>query len=190
MEMEERPKRRARKGPGRVIRAFLFSDIVGSTEILNRFIRRWGQHQGNEQFREAILRPHDERLEKCIEAHEGEVVSTAGDSYFVTFKDARRAIECAVAFQRSLLADPIPIPLAGGDLPKHLQVRIGLHAGAATAVSRAGQPNYQDETINIAHRIQEHAEGEQILTSKETWLKQGKSRVSERVNGLGTASRG
>lgn len=171
--MAVRARRKAARDADRVVRTFLFSDIVGSADIRNQFTQRWGQRQGNERFREEILGPHDERIERCVRAHGGEVVSTAGDSYFVAFKDARQAIECAVAFQRSLINDRISIPSASEDLTRHVQVRIGMHTGAAAQVPRAGQPNYDDETINIGHRIQEYAEGEQILCSEETWREAG-----------------
>jgi energy-coupling factor transporter ATP-binding protein EcfA2 len=80
-----------------------------------------------------------------------------------------------VAIQRSI-SDPksrIAIPVTGGDLPSHVQVKIGMHTGGATQFLRAEQPNYDDETINIAHRIQECAHGEQVLTSPETWRAAG-----------------
>ncbi len=112
-------------------------------------------------------------MEKFTRAFEGEVVSTAGDSYFVAFEDARQAIECALAFQRSLINDPIPVPEGDKGLPQSVQVRIGMHTGGAIKVPRAGKSNYDGETINIAHRIQEYAEGEQILTSQETWRQAG-----------------
>jgi formylglycine-generating enzyme required for sulfatase activity/class 3 adenylate cyclase/energy-coupling factor transporter ATP-binding protein EcfA2 len=170
--------KRSRKKPAakaeRVVKTFLFSDLVRSTEIRNNIIQKWGMRQGNERFRKLVLRPHDRRIEKCIRACNGEVVSTSGDSYFIAFKDARQAVECAVELQRSLINHPILVPEASGDLPKHIQVRIGMHTGAGTRVRRARQANYDDETINIAHRIQEYAEGEQILTSRETWRQAGK----------------
>lgn len=101
--MGDRRMREGARDADRVVRTFLFSDIVRSTDMRSRFIEEWGQHQGNEKFREAVLGPHDERVEKCVSAHGGQIVSTAGDSYFVTFTDARKAIECAVAFQRFLM---------------------------------------------------------------------------------------
>ena len=163
--MSGQRRKGAAKDTERVVRTFLFTDLAKSTDIRNRCIQRLGEHQGNERFREEVLRPHDQRVEECVRTHGGEVVSTAGDSYFVAFRDAREAIECAVAIQRSLISNPIAIPVMGGDLPAHVQVKIGMHTAGATQLLRAEQPNYDDETINIAHRIQECAHGEQVLVS-------------------------
>lgn len=164
-------KKKSVKTAGRVVETFLFSDIVKSTEIRNRLTRESGAHQGNERYRKEILDPHDERVERLAKAQEGKVFGTAGDSYFLEFVDARQAVEFAAALQRSLTSDPIPVPVKG--LPEHVEVRIGLHTGPVTPVIRGGQPNYDDETVSVAHRIQERAEGERILTSQETWRQAG-----------------
>lgn len=171
--MGERRKSKMAGDSRRVVMTFLFSDIVSSTDLRNHFIRSEGEVRGNERYRKEVLRPHDERMEGYIRAHDGEVVSTSGDSYFVAYRDARQAIKCAVGFQRSLINDPIPIQVASAPPAQHVQVRIGMHTGGATKLIRARKPNYDDETINIAHRIQEHAQAEQILASQETWRQAG-----------------
>jgi hypothetical protein len=48
-----------------------------------------------------------------------------------------------------------------------------MHTRAAARVRSADQPNYDDQTISIADRIQEHAEEEQIRTSREIWREAG-----------------
>jgi formylglycine-generating enzyme required for sulfatase activity/class 3 adenylate cyclase len=151
----------------------MFTDVVKSTDVRSAFIARAGEHQGNERFRAEILLPHNRVIEDCVREHEGEIVGTAGDSYFVVFRDARRGIECAVAIQRAFIGNPIPIAETSKKLPRRVQARIGMHTGAATQVLVDRKPNYDDHTIAIAHRIEEHAEGEQILVSGDTWKKAG-----------------
>jgi len=168
-----RRKTKAERGKGRVLKTCVFTDIVNSTDIRNHLIQKFGDFQGNQKYREEILRHHDERMEGFIREHDGEVVSTAGDSYFVIFNDARRAVECAVAIQQSLIKDPIPVPGDAGKPPRHVQGRIGMHTGGVSEVLRAEQINYDDETINVAHRIEERANGEQVLVSQETWRTAG-----------------
>ena len=161
--------RKAASAPEFVLRTFLFSDIVSSTAIRDEYVRRDGRVQGNEKYRREVLDPHDRRVKEHFETFGGEVVSGEGDSYFVVFRDARQAVQCAVAIQESLTGDPIRITGVGERLPSRVQVRIGMHTGNAAQSERGGRPNYDDHTINIAHRIQEHAAPDQILTSRETW---------------------
>ncbi len=156
-----------------VLRTFLFSYIVSSTGIRDEYVRRHGTVQGNEKYRQEVLEPHDRRLSRQFTAFDGEVRNGEGDSYFVTFRDARQAIECAVAVQESLATDPIGITVIAGEAPRHVQVRIGIHTGRAVQIERGGRPNYDDHSINIAHRIQEHATPGGILTSRETWNEAG-----------------
>lgn len=151
----------------------MFTDIVKSTDVRSAFIVRVGELQGNERFRVENLLPHNRVIEEHASAHQGEIIGTAGDSYFVVFEDPRRAIECALAIQRTLVGNPIPIAEASGKMPSHIQVRIGMHTGTATQVLVDGKPNYDAQAIAIAHRIEEHAEGEQILVSEDTWKKAG-----------------
>src|SRR5712691_1679597 len=169
MASSERPRRRAtakKEGP-RVVGTFLFTDLVKSTDIRSALIRKPGKKQGNEAFRKQIGDPHDERIAELVKG-KGKVISTAGDSFFVVFDDAHDAVECGVAIQRSLARNPIPIPIASKDLPSRVHIRIGMHTGAATRVLKAGRPNLDDLDIAIAHRVQEHAESDQILVTETT----------------------
>ena len=159
--------------PELVLRTFFFSDIVSSTAIRDDFVRRHGRLQGNERYRQQVLEPHDHRLKERFETFEGGVVSGEGDSFFAVFLDARQAIQCAVAIQESLIGDPIPISGVGDTLPPRVQAKIGIHQGTATQIERGGRPNYDDHTINIAHRIQEQAAPDQVLTSREAWRDAG-----------------
>lgn len=156
-----------------VLRTFLFSDIVSSTAIRDDFVRRHGKLQGNEKYRREVLAPHDLRLKERFETFEGRVISGEGDSFFAVFRDARHAVQCAVAIQESLIGDPIPISGVGDTLPPRVQVKIGIHTGTATQIERGGRPNYDDHTINIAHRIQEQAAPDQVLISRDAWRDAG-----------------
>ena len=151
----------------RVIKTFLFTDIVKSTDIRDACIREFGD-KGNKIYDDAVLKPHDEILNRLIAQFQGKVISTAGDSYFCSFDYARDAIQCAVTIQREFIERKISPPIAESNLPLYIQIRIGLHRGGASEVLRAGQPNLSDHTINIAARIEGWANGEQILMSEET----------------------
>jgi tetratricopeptide (TPR) repeat protein/class 3 adenylate cyclase len=157
----------------RVHKTFLFTDIVQSTDIRAASIREFGD-TGNQKYDNELLAPHDEILNRLVAEFNGEVISTAGDSYFVAFDSAQSAVRCAVTIQSELIKQRIPLPVSEPELPPYLQIRLGLHTGGARELSRAGRPNYSDHTINIAARIENLADGEQVLMSEETWNSAGR----------------
>lgn len=159
-------------GRGLVVRTFLFSDVVASSEIRTRLKARWGD-EGEEKYLEAVLGPHNQRLEACFSKFGGAIFHRAGDAYGVAFQSARRAILCAVECQRSLASPPIPVEVAGGLVPANLQVRIGLHRGDATHVVEPGREDFNGGDVDAAHRVLERAHGEQVLTSDATWRAAG-----------------
>jgi class 3 adenylate cyclase len=132
----------------RVVRTFMFTDIVGSTNLLETI--------GDEAW-EGVVRWHDETLRKAIESHQGEIVHTTGDGFFATFSDATTAATCAVAIQR-LLAEHRRIH---GFAP---QVRIGLHAAEATVIA----DDYAGLGVHQAARVGALAEGGEIVVTSET----------------------
>lgn len=69
---------------------FLFTDIQGSTELLEELGERYGRVQDE----------HASILTQAIEDADGVVVRTQGDGYFVAFEDPVNAVRAAVAAQR------------------------------------------------------------------------------------------
>ena len=73
---------------------FLFTDIEGSTRLLQRlgpdYARALGEHQ-------ALLRA-------AFAAHDGAEVDTQGDAFFAAFATAPQALAAAVAATRALAA--------------------------------------------------------------------------------------
>jgi predicted ATPase/class 3 adenylate cyclase len=126
---------------------FLFSDIEGSTRIL--------QAQGDDW--PAILARHQALLREAFLAHRGVEVGTEGDSFFVTFPTAPGAVVAAVEAQRALAAEPWP---AGAEV----RVRMGLHTGEASL----GIDAYVGLHVHRASRIASAAHGEQVLMSDAT----------------------
>ena len=132
----------------RVVKTFMFTDIVGSTNLVSAI--------GDEAW-EGILRWHDETLRALFAAHEGEEVVATGDGFFVGFDSPEAALACAVAIQRRL-ADH---RRQAGFAPA---VRIGLHASGATQIGK----NFAGKGVHEAARIAALAEGGQILASVDT----------------------
>jgi class 3 adenylate cyclase len=138
----------APKAGRRVARTFMFTDIVGSTNLLETI--------GDEAW-EDVVRWHDDTLRSAIESHRGEIVHTTGDGFFATFADVPTAAACAVAIQRTLAEHR----RLHGFAP---QVRIGLHAAEATVMVG----DYAGLGVHQAARIGALAEGGEIVVTRET----------------------
>jgi class 3 adenylate cyclase len=131
----------------RVTKTFMFTDIVGSTNLAAAMgDDAWGD----------VLGWHDDTMRKLFMAHCGEVVKQAGDGFFIAFDDATEAVECAVDIQNRLAGHRSEAGFAP-------QVRIGLHCEEATRRGR----DFEGMGVHKAARITDLAEGGQILVSRE-----------------------
>ena len=135
-------------GAARLIRTFLFTDVVGSTQLLEAI--------GDEAWSE-LRRWHDRTLRTCFERHGGEEIDHAGDGFFVAFRSPGPAVACAIDVQRSLAEHR----RAHGFSPR---VRIGLHRAEAI---RAGS-GYTGRGVHLAARVASLAGGDEILATGET----------------------
>jgi len=125
---------RGKTGPARrVLKTFMFTDIVGSTNLVEAL--------GDEAW-ETMLRWHNAALREVFTAHGGEEISTTGDGFFVTFDSPDLAVAAAIAIQRRLAEHRS----TQGFAP---QVRIGLHASDATQVGG----DFHGKAVHEAARI-------------------------------------
>lgn len=132
----------------REVRTFMFTDIVGSTALIEAI--------GDEAWHD-LLHWHDEALRRCVEENAGEEVAHTGDGFFVAFPDPRSAVSCAAAIQRKLSEHRREHGFA-------LRVRIGLHAAEASRVGDA----YEGAGVHAAARIGALADGGEVLASAGT----------------------
>jgi class 3 adenylate cyclase len=129
-------------------RAFMFTDVVGSTALIGAI--------GDEAWQD-LIDWHNRLLRKSFVAHGGDEVDSAGDGFFVAFPDVRGAAACAIDIQR-LLAEH---RRSHGFAPS---VRIGLHEATVT---RSGNV-YRGRGVHMAARIAAHASAGEILISSDT----------------------
>jgi class 3 adenylate cyclase len=139
---------RSRTQTQRVQRTFMFTDIVGSTNLL--------EAMGDEAW-QSLLDWHDRLLRSMFSENRGEEITAIGDGFFVAFESPDDALACAVAIQRGLAEHR----KTAGFAP---QVRIGVHASDATRVGR----NFTGKGVHEAARIGALAEGSEILASVDT----------------------
>jgi predicted ATPase/class 3 adenylate cyclase len=125
----------------------LFSDIEGSTLMLNRLGDRWGEALSAQR---SILRA-------VWTEHDGHEMGTEGDSFFVVFPSASQALAAAVEGQRRLQRHDWPNGVA-------LRVRMGLHTGEP----QRHEDGYIGMDVHLAARIAATANGGQIVVSSST----------------------
>jgi class 3 adenylate cyclase len=126
---------------------FLFTDIEGSTRLLQRLGDAYPQS----------LADHDSLLRAAVEEGGGTAVGSEGDSLFAAFPGASAAVAAAVEAQRRLAGHRWP-----GDA--QVRVRMGLHTGEALMRDR----NYVGLDVHRAARIAAVGHGGQVLLSEST----------------------
>jgi predicted ATPase/class 3 adenylate cyclase len=126
---------------------FLFSDVEGSTKLVERFGEAWPE----------LLERHRTHLRAAFAEHHGFEQSTEGDSFFVVFESAPDAVAAAAGAQRDLAAETWP---PGGAI----RVRIGLHTGEG----RLSGGDYVGIDVHRAARIAAAGHGGQVLLSETT----------------------
>jgi class 3 adenylate cyclase len=151
--------RRKTGPPRRVMKTFMFTDIVDSTRLVSVI--------GDDAWT-TLLRWHDETLRELFAAHEGQEVVTTGDGFFVGFDSPEAAIACAVAIQRGFDEHR----QRNGFAP---EVRIGLHASEAAQV----EGDYRGVGVHEAARIGAIAGAGQIVASRETVASNSPHAISE-----------
>lgn len=127
------------------VRAILFTDLVGHTEMM----RRLGDEKGR-----AVLREHEALTREVLKQHGGSEVKTMGDGFLASFPSVTRGVECAVALQRAFAE-------RNQSAEELLRVRVGINAG---------EPIEEDgdlfgETVILTARIAAKAQGGEILAS-------------------------
>jgi predicted ATPase/class 3 adenylate cyclase len=126
---------------------FLFTDIEGSTHLLQRLGESYA----------AVLKDHQALLRQTFAEYGGVEVDTAGDGFFVAFPTAPGAVAAAAAATRALAAHAWPEGTA-------LRVRMGLHTGSPQLVG----DRYVGLDVHRAARIASAGHGGQILLSAST----------------------
>jgi class 3 adenylate cyclase len=132
----------------RVLKTFMFTDVVGSTNLV--------EVMGDEAW-DTLLRWHDATLREVFSAHQGKEISTTGDGFFVGFDSPEQAVAAAVAIQRRLAEQR---QKAGFAPP----IRIGIHAADANQVGE----NFRGRGVHEASRIASIAGGNEIVASVAT----------------------
>jgi class 3 adenylate cyclase len=134
--------------------ALLFTDIRGSTALYQRI----GDLNAFQ-----LVQQHFDLLRETTVRHGGAIVKTIGDAVMAAYPDAAHAVAASLemrgAIERFNEAQP----------ERPVSLKIGIHHGAAIAVTLNEELDYFGQTVNIASRIQEMADAGEIWISEDVW---------------------
>jgi len=122
----------------------VFTDLVGSTELLSRV---------GESVAEELRREHFTLLRAAVSDAGGREVKNLGDGLMVAFDGVTAALACAVAMQQALAARPASA--------EPLSIRVGIAVGEADVEDG----DYFGLPVVEAARLCARAEGGEILTT-------------------------
>ncbi len=125
----------------RQLAAILFTDIVGSTSMM----------QKDEQAALSVNKRYIAVLKQSVLSHNGEVLNDFGDGSLCCFSSATQAVRCAIEMQQQFQTEP-KVPL-----------RIGLHVGEIFFEDG----KVFGDGVNVASRVQSLGIANSILFSSE-----------------------
>lgn len=125
----------------------LFTDLEGSTELRTRV----GDEKANE-----VIRTHEELTRSQAEEFGALDAKALGDGFMIVFSSARKAINAAVAIQRTIEEHNEENP----DIP--MLVRMGINSGDVTRES----DDIYGTAVHAASRVAGKAQGGQILVAE------------------------
>jgi len=121
--------------PRRKLAAILMVDVSGFSRMMGR----------NEERTTALIREFHDRTQALVQAHQGRVVDTAGDSVFGEFDSVVNAVRCAQAIQEAQAAAN-----ATREPAERIDTRIGVHLGDVIVQDY----HVYGDGVNIAARLQ------------------------------------
>lgn len=127
------------------LRAVMFTDIVGSTEMTARL--------GDTAALE-LVRVHDALVRRGLAARGGREVKHTGDGIMAAFDQVPNAVRAGADIQQHFSA-------YNAQAPESLRVRIGIHAGEPVAEHN----DLFGATVQLAFRLCSEAEADGIIVS-------------------------
>ena len=127
--------------------ALLFTDIRGSTALYQRI----GDLNAFQ-----LVQQHFDLLRETTVRHGGAIVKTIGDAVMAVYPDAALAVGAALEMRDGIERFNEAQP------ERTVSLKIGLHHGAAIAVTLNDELDYFGQTVNIASRVQEMADADEI----------------------------
>jgi class 3 adenylate cyclase len=143
---------RASEGIGVTDIALLFTDLKGSTALYDRI---------GDLNAFALVQQHFDRLQEVTTRHRGAIIKTIGDAVMAAFLAPADAVRAAIAMRDEIASFNRSQP------NRELVLKIGVHKGAAIAVTLNDRLDYFGQTVNIAARVQNLADADEIYISED-----------------------
>ena len=138
--------------------ALLFTDLKESTALYDRI---------GDLNAFSLVQQHFERLQDVTVRHHGAMIKTIGDAIMATFLSPADAVAAALAMRAEIAA------FNRGKPDRELVLKIGIHKGAAIAVTLNERLDYFGQTVNIAARVQNLADADEIYLSEHIYEAEG-----------------
>jgi adenylate cyclase len=132
--------------------AVLFTDLRGSTQLYREI--------GDAPAFERVLE-HFEVLRRSVDQHAGAQIKTIGDAIMAAFLDPAQGVAAGLEILRGMAQ----LNQTRTDYP--LRLKLGLHTGAAIAVTLNERLDYFGTTVNIASRLEGQAQGDDLIISED-----------------------
>ena len=132
----------------------LFTDVKGSTALYDRI---------GDLNAFALVQQHFERLQDITTRFHGAIIKTIGDAVMAAFLDPADAVAAALAMRADTAVSN------HGQPDRQLILKIGIHKGAAIAVTLNERLDYFGQTVNVAARIQHLAGADEIYVSEDAY---------------------
>lgn len=130
----------------------LFTDLKGSTDLYDRI---------GDLNALSLVQQHFERLRQVTVRHGGAIIKTIGDAMMAAFVEPADAVRAALTMLREMEAFNRHLP------NREVILKIGIHRGAAIAVTLNESLDYFGQTVNIAARVQSLSDAKQICLTSE-----------------------
>jgi len=150
MPAKDRAGKKTDAAPGRELSAIMMTDIVGYSGSMER----------DEQRTYRMLLEHNNIVRAAVVKFRGREVKTIGDAFFVVFRSAADAVDCAISIQRSFMEFN-----ANKEDADKIMIRVGIHLGEVMVTAN----DVFGDGVNIAARIEPLAEPGGICLSGEVY---------------------
>jgi len=146
---------------------FVFTDIKGSTELYERI---------GDLKAFALVQQHFETLARVVRRHRGAIIKTIGDAVMATFMSPLDAVNATLDMYRDIQA-------FNRERGEHeIFLKAGVHRGYAIAVTLNDQLDYFGQTVNIAARVQNLANADEIYVTEEVYGHEGVRQALQRLD--------
>lgn len=136
---------------------FLFTDLKGSTLLYDQLGDLKAYH---------LVRQHFDALNKVIVKHSGAVIKTIGDAVMASFCTPLEGMQAALEIFKA-------IDEFNQGRKEQLILKIGIHTGHSIAVTLNDRLDYFGQTVNIASRVQQLAEANEIYITQHVYAHKG-----------------